>query len=62
MGDLVTLLNSLNLSPINSLLLAALYLVLRSIFNRVEAMETIASKHGKSIAWIKGHLDIEEEE
>ena len=62
MGDLVTMLNSLNLSPINSVLLAALYFVLRSIFNRVEAMETIASKHGKSIAWIKGHLDIEEEE
>lgn len=61
MGDIIGILDRLNLSPVNSILLAALYFVLRAIFSRIEAMERTAETQGRSIAFIKGHLNLEEE-
>lgn len=61
MGDIIALLNSLNLGPVNSLLLTALYFVLRSIFSRVEAMERQVGSHAEDIAHIQGRLEIQED-
>jgi hypothetical protein len=60
-GDLLTLLNTLNLGPVNSVLLATLYFVLRSIFSRVEAMERQVGCHAEDIAHIQGRLEIQED-
>jgi len=64
--DFVTLFNNLNLSPVNTLLLAALGFFLKNIIDRFEeriaVVEELTGCHAKSIAWIKGHLDIEEEQ
>ena len=61
MGDLITLLDHLNLSPVNSVLLAAVYFVLRSIFKRIEEMERLAVCHAEDIAHLKGRLEIQED-
>lgn len=60
MDDFISLFNSLNLSPINTILLAALYLILRPILTRFEQVEAASKCHAKSLAYIKGHLNIEE--
>lgn len=62
MGEYFTLLNSLNLSPINTLLLVALVMVLRSLYTRIDTLEQLAHKNSRSSAFIKGRLGIEEED
>lgn len=53
MGDIIALFASLNLSPLNTILLAGLVLILRALYQRIEALE-------QSVAFIKGKLGIEE--
>ena len=62
MGDFTGILTGLNLSPINTILLAVLLFVLKSFNDRLGRLEGLVSKNSKSIAFIKGRLDLEEEE
>ena len=62
MGDVVTLLNGLNLSPINTLLLAVLIFIFTRFDARLKDLELRISKHGKIIAIVKDRLGIEEED
>ena len=66
MGDVIALLHSLNLSPINTMLLAIILVVLWRVFdqfsNRIATLEKDADKQGRSIAFIKGRLDLVETE
>lgn len=64
MGDVSSVLAGLNLSPVNTLLLVALIVVLGYVISRFEArvitLEKASGRHGRSISWIKGHFDGEE--
>lgn len=66
MGDLLALLDRFNLGAVNTILLAALYFVLKYAFSRIAATEKVTARHGTSIAFIKGRLkerfNIEEQE
>lgn len=62
MGDLSGLLASLNLSPVNTILLAVLLFVLKWMHQRLQTVEQLALGNEKSLAFIKGKLDIHEEE
>ena len=62
MGDLITLLNSLNLSPVNTLLLGVLFLVFKLLDGRLKALERLIAKHTTSIAVIKSRVSIEEDD
>lgn len=61
MGDLATMLSTLNLSGVNTLLLAAFIYILwqfiKQYDKRLALVEKSSGKHGRSIAWIKGHID-----
>lgn len=61
MGDFEPVLNRLHLSDVNTLLLVILVFVLRSLFARIDALETTAARNRSSVAFIKGRLCIEEE-
>lgn len=64
MGDVANLLTGLNLSPVNTLLLVALILVLKYVVTQVDrriaAIEDAIKSHTKSISWIKGQLGADE--
>jgi hypothetical protein len=60
-GDFITLINSFHIGTVNTILLTALGYVLQSIFSRIKVMEQQNVALIKSIAYIKGHLNIEEE-
>lgn len=64
MGDIVALLDHLNLSPVNTLLLVSLVLAVKYIVGdtqrRLSVLERNTARHGRSISWIKGHIDGEE--
>ena len=62
MGDFESLLNRLHLSDVNTLLLVILVYSRRSLFTRLEQLESLAARNRASVAFIKGRLDIEEEE
>lgn len=61
MGDLGTLLNGLNLSPVNTVLLGLLLFVFKAFDTRLKVLESTVAKHTVSIAVIKERLNIEEE-
>lgn len=62
MGDFITVLDRLNFTPINTLLLVGLFAFVRSIIKRIELLEAASIRHGTSIAIIKARLDIEEDD
>ena len=66
MGDIIALLNHLDLSPVNTILLAVLLFVLFKTFDkittRISALEQQNSAQGRSLAFIKGRLGLIEEE
>lgn len=62
MGDLESILNRLHFSDVNTLLLVILVLVLKSLFKRIDDLEQIATKNRASVAFIKGRLDIYEDD
>jgi hypothetical protein len=55
-GDLITLLDHLNLSPLNTFLLVGLFWFLRSIYQRIERLEKDSIEHGTAIAIIEARL------
>jgi hypothetical protein len=61
-GDLESILNRLHFSDVNTLLLVILVLVLKSLFKRIDDLEQIATKNRASVAFIKGRLDIYEDD
>ena len=62
MGDFATLLTSLNLSPVNTVLLALLLIALKYFDGRLSRLEASISRQSQSISWIKGHIDGDEED
>ncbi len=62
MGDLISLLSSLNLSPVITLLLGVLLYVFRIYDARIKALERLIAKHTTSIAVIKSRVSIEEDD
>ena len=66
MGDLIAVINHLDLSPINTILLAVLLFILFRVFDkvstRVAALEHQNAKQGRSLAFIKGRLGLIEDE
>ena len=62
MGDLISLLSSLNLSPVITLLLGVLLYVFRIYDSRIKTLERLIAKHTTSIAVIKSRLSIEEDD
>ena len=66
MGDLITVLNHLDLSPVNTVLLAVLLFILFKVFDkvstRVTALEAQNAKQGRTLAFIKGRLGLIEDE
>lgn len=61
MGDIFTLLNGFNLSPVNTLLLGVLIYIFRGFDARLKALEVVNSQHTVSIAVIKARLHIDED-
>lgn len=65
MGDILTLLNGFNLSPLNTVLLAAIVFFLwrgyQSLTFRLATIEAVQGKNAASIAFIKGRLGYVEE-
>lgn len=62
MGDFESVLNRLHLSDVNTILLVALIIVLRSVFSRIDQLERIAHQSRRSVAFIKGRLCLIEED
>lgn len=65
MGDIITLLNGFNLSPLNTVLLAVLLFFLwkgyQGISCRLTTLEASQGKNATSIAFIKGRLGFKED-
>lgn len=62
MGDLVTLAQHLGISSFNTILLAIIGALIKIGFRRIQLMEETNERQGRSIAWIKGRLNLGEEE
>lgn len=66
MGDLIAVLNHLDLSPVNTVLLAVLLFILFKTFDkisiRIAILEDQNGRQGRSLAFIKGRLGLIEDE
>lgn len=62
MGDLVTLAQHLGISSVNTILLAVIGTIIKIGFRRIQLIEEVNERQGRSIAFIKGRLEIHDEE
>lgn len=61
MVDLGFVFDHLNLSPLNTVLLALLLYFFRGFLTRLDTLERTVNRHTVSLAIVKDRLDIEEE-
>ena len=68
MGDLIDLAKHLNLSPVNTILLAIIFFGIKFVLGKIKDLdacirnvETVNERQGQSIAFIKGKLEIDED-
>lgn len=62
MVDIVNTLATLNFSSVNTVLMVITFAALQFLFRQINVLFSILNKQGRSIAFIKGMLNLEEQD
>jgi len=60
--DIVNTLATLNFSSVNTVLMVITFAALQFLFRQINVLFSILNKQGRSIAFIKGMLNLEEQD